>query len=149
MTGQKLRTIVVTGASGALGHAVVEAFQGTARIFAVDRKCPELDALADRAQCEQADLTDQGSVDAVFARIAEDGPIDAVVHTVGAFRSGTVLEGTSEDYRFMLDLNLTSAWWVSRAAAAHMAEAGRGAIVHVGARNGVEAIAGAAAYAVS
>jgi len=149
MTGEMQRTVVVTGASGALGHAVVDAFQGTARIVAIDRKCPELDALADRAQCEQADLTDQASVDAVFTRIVENGPIDAVVHTVGAFRSGTVLEGTSDDYQFLLDLNLTSAWWVSHAAATHMADVGRGAIVHVGARNGVEAIAGAAAYAVS
>src|SRR5436305_1338592 len=126
MAGQMLRTVVVTGASGALGTAVVDVLQGTARIFAIDRKCPELDALADRARCEQADLTDQGSVDAVFARIAEDGPIDAVVHTVGAFRSGTVLEGTAEDYQFLLDLNLTAAWWVSHAAALHMTEARRG-----------------------
>jgi NAD(P)-dependent dehydrogenase (short-subunit alcohol dehydrogenase family) len=149
VTGEMLRTVVVTGASGALGHAVVDALHGTARIFAIDRKCPELDALADRARCEQADLTDQDSVDAVFARIAEDGPIHAVVHTVGTFRSGTALEATPEDYRFLLDLNLTAAWWVSRAAAAHMTDAGHGAIVHVGARNGVEPIAGAAAYAVS
>lgn len=149
MTIETPRSVVVTGASGALGHAVVDAFHGTARIFAIDRKCPELDELADRAHCEQADLTDQGSVDAVFARIAAHGPIDVVVHTVGAFRSGTVLESTAEDYRFLLDLNLNTAWWVSRAAAAHMADAGRGAIVHVGARNGVEPLAGAAAYAVS
>jgi len=149
MTDQMSRTIVVTGASGALGHAVVDAFQGTGRIFAVDRNCPELDELADRAQCEQADLTDRVSVDEVFARVAAHGPIDAVVHTVGAFRGGSVLEGTPEDYRLLMDVNLTTAWWVSQVAATHMARSGRGAIVHIGARNGVEPVAGAAAYAIS
>lgn len=149
MSARTQGSVVVTGAGGALGSAVVDAFQGSARVVAVDRSCPELEALSDRAQCEQADLTDQSSVEAVFARIAESGPIDALVHTVGAFRGGSVLDGTAEDYRFMFDLNLGAAWWVSRAAATHMAAAGRGAIVHVGARNGVEPMAGSAAYSVS
>lgn len=149
MMGQSVRRVVVTGASGGLGQAVVDALQGTARIFAIDRKCPELDALADRARCEQANLTDPASVEAVFARVVADGPIDAVVHTVGAFRGGTLLESAPEDYRFLLDLNLSAAWWVSQVAAAHMVRAGRGSIVHVAARNGVDPLAGAAAYAVS
>ena len=49
----------------------------------------------------------------------------------------------------MLAVNLEVPWWVSQAAARHMRERGAGSIVHVAARDGIEPVAGAAAYGVS
>lgn len=49
----------------------------------------------------------------------------------------------------MTDVNLGVAWWLSKAVAPHMEQAGSGVIVHVAARPGVEPTAGVAAYGVS
>jgi NAD(P)-dependent dehydrogenase (short-subunit alcohol dehydrogenase family) len=143
-------TAVVTGAGGALGAAVVRALRdaGT-RVVAVDRSLAALEHLPTDVDRETCDLADPVSVDELFARLSGSGArVGAVVHTVGAFRGGSIADSTIEDYRTLVDANLGTAWWVSRAAAIAMADTG-GAIVHVGARNGVEALPGAAAYGVS
>jgi NAD(P)-dependent dehydrogenase (short-subunit alcohol dehydrogenase family) len=89
-------------------------------------------------------------VEALFDRISNDwGAPITVVHTIGAFRDGAAVDSPTGDYRMMLTLNVDTAWWVSRAAGRRMAAGGGGALVHIGARQGVEPSAGAAAYGVS
>lgn len=142
--------VVVTGAGGVLGAAVVDALRNAGGcVLAVDRALTALEHLPADVARETCDLADPVSVDELFARLSARGTrVDAVVHTVGAFRVGTIVDSTIEDYRTMLDVNLGTAWWVSRAAAIAMSESG-GVIVHIGARNGVEALPGAAAYGTS
>ena len=145
------RVTVVVGAGGALGRAVVARLLApSTTVVAVDRHLEALDALPSAVPREVADVTDAHDVESLFDRIAStQGDPAVVVHAVGGFRPGEAADATAEDYRAMLDLNLNSAWWVSRAAAARMRRAGHGTIVLVAARNGLEAIAGAAAYSVS
>ena len=148
--GPHLGTAVVTGAGGALGSAVVDALRVTgACVVAVDRSLASMEHLPTDVIRQTCDLTDPVSVDELFGRLPADGrPVSSVVHTVGAFRVGSIVDSTVEDYRLLLDVNLATAWWVSRAAAIAMSDGG-GAIVHIGARNGVETVRGAAAYGVS
>ena len=142
---------MVTGASGALGQAVVSALCDRGEhVIAVDRSIDLMETVDSRGHRQAADLTDPAGVDDVFARVLSDHPqIDAVIHTVGMFRGGGIVDSEPEDFRTVMDVNLATAWWVSRAAARLMHRAGGGAIVHIGARNGVEPLAGAAAYGVS
>jgi NAD(P)-dependent dehydrogenase (short-subunit alcohol dehydrogenase family) len=51
--------------------------------------------------------------------------------------------------RLMIDVNLGTALWLSRAVAPHMHRQGSGVIVHVAARPGIEPSGGMAAYSVS
>ena len=150
-TGETLPgTTVVTGAGGVLGAAVLDALRGAGRcLVGVDRSMSALEHLPADVERETCDLVDPVSVDELFARLSgRRARVDTVVHTVGAFRAGSLVDSTIDDYRMLFDVNLGAAWWVSRAAAITMADSG-GAIVHVGARNGVEALPGAAAYGVS
>lgn len=142
---------VVTGASGALGAAVVSALCDRGdHVIAVDRSYDVLETVDSRGHRQAADLADPAGVDDVFARVLAQHPqIDAVVHTVGMFRGGGIVDSEPDDFRTVMDVNLGTAWWVSRAAAKLMRAAGGGAIVHIGARNGVVPLAGAAAYGVS
>jgi NAD(P)-dependent dehydrogenase (short-subunit alcohol dehydrogenase family) len=144
-------TAMVTGAGGALGSAVTaELARAGWSIVGVDRDEAALSRLPDDVRREAADLTDAAAVDALFAKLAADGvTLGAVVHTVGMFRGGAVADSSSEDYRLLMSVNLDTAWWVSRAAAQHLAAAGGGAIVEVAARHGIEPVAGAAAYSLT
>lgn len=145
------RVAVVTGGGGALATAVVETLTGRgAHVVAVDRSIEAMQQLPSRVQRGVADLTDPAAVDGLFARVVEEhGRVDAAVHTVGTFRGGSVVDSSVEDYRMLLEVNLGTAWWVSRAAATVMTRGGGGSIVHIGARNGVEPSGGAAAYGVT
>ncbi len=71
------------------------------------------------------------------------------MNTIGAFRPGDALGTTPETLRFMIDVNLGPALWLSQAVAPHMQRKGSGVIVHVAARPGIEPSGGMAAYSVS
>jgi len=143
---------LVTGAGGALGHAIVRALLARGdKVVGVDRHEEALQSLSGEVHREVANLMDPDAVAALFDRVAADvGTPAAVVHTVGGFRPGAAVDSSPEDYRLMMQLNVDTAWWVSREAARRMRTAGDGgAIVNIGAQQGVEPSGGAAAYAIS
>ena len=141
---------MVCGATGGLGPAVVAAFLGRGdQVIAVARSHDELAKLSGVTP-EVADLSSPEEVDALWARLEKAGTIPWwVVNVTGGYRGGTVADTSPEDYRFMLDLNLATAWLSSRAAAARMLHAGGGAIVNVSSRSGLRTERGAAAYAIA
>ncbi|TMF88404.1 MAG: SDR family oxidoreductase [Chloroflexi bacterium] len=127
---------VVCGATGGLGPAVVEALKPLGgEVVPVDR--------------DDADLTDPGAVEDFFARLDGRGEVRRLVNVTGGFRGGSVLDASPEDVRFMLRLNLETAWWTCRAAGRRMSDAGAGSIVNVGSRAALVREGGAAAYAVA
>jgi NAD(P)-dependent dehydrogenase (short-subunit alcohol dehydrogenase family) len=145
------KVAIVAGAGGALGHATtVTLAAGGLTVVAVDRNEHALDELPDGIRREVADTTDPSLAARLIDRIAgEVGPPDVLVNTIGAFRPGDALSTTPETLRLMIDVNLGTALWLSRAVAPHMQQQGSGAIVHVAARPGIEPSGGMAAYSVS
>ena len=106
-----------------------------------------------RAMCAKAkhpDPTDPTVPGPLIDRIAREvGPPDILVNTIGAFTLGDALAATPDALRLMIDINLGSALWLSQAAARHMQRTGKGTIVHVAARPGLDPTGGMAAYSVS
>jgi len=142
---------IVAGAAGALGRVTAAALAaGGHTVVAVDRNERALADLPGQVRREVADATDPAAAAQVIERIADQvGLPDVLVNTIGTFGLGDALATTPEALRFMIDINLGTALWLSRAVAPYMQEQGRGAIVHVTARQGVEPAGGMAAYAVS
>jgi NAD(P)-dependent dehydrogenase (short-subunit alcohol dehydrogenase family) len=136
---------LVCGAGGALGRALVAAFvERGDRVVAADRQGAE----AEGVRSEAVDLTSPDEVEALWERLqADDERPRWLVNAVGGFRTGTVADSDPDGLRFLLDLNLGTAWWSCRAAARRM-EDGAG-IVNVSARSALGGGAGSAAYAVS
>ena len=95
---------------------------------------------------DTADLTSRFAVDELWERIDRIGVPRWVVNATGGFRAGKVAESTPDDFSFMMDLNLGTAWWSCRAAARRMHGGG---IVNVSSRSALSAEPGAAAYAVA
>jgi NAD(P)-dependent dehydrogenase (short-subunit alcohol dehydrogenase family) len=143
------RVVLVPGASGVLGSAVVSLLVSRgARVAAVARKKPELAG----AHGIAADLTKpEGAKFAVAETLAAFGRIDAVVHVLGGFAGGEPVQETSDStIEKMLDMNYRSAFYVFREAMPKVLEAkDRGRIVAVGSKAAVDPPATLAAYSAS
>ena len=148
---------VVMGATGGLGAAIVDAFARRGdRVIAVARSRAEVSQLASRYEVvtgDTADLTSRPAVDDLWERIDRVGTPRWLVNATGGYRAGKVVDSTPDDFTFMMDLNLGTAWWSCRAAARRMqavsAPSGGGCIVNISSRSALVAEPGAAAYAVA
>jgi NAD(P)-dependent dehydrogenase (short-subunit alcohol dehydrogenase family) len=153
------RVILIAGATGALGSAVVREFAPTgARLALTSRSLDALQQLAAEAGLGEArlfldtsDLAEPGEVEGLVSGIlGKFGRLDALLNTVGGWAGGkTVAETPLEEWQKMLDLNLRTAFLLSRAVLPSMLDAGWGRIVHTASRSAVEPRAKGAAYAVS
>lgn len=104
------KVFIITGAGGAISSAINTAFQAAgAKLALADRP-----GNAERAR-EQlgtglavgVDLTSlEGARAMVAATVAHYGRVDGLIHTVGGFATGKVLEFQSDDLTRMIDLNL-------------------------------------------
>jgi len=153
---------VIMGATGGLGSAIVDAFASRGdRVVAVARSRAEVSQLAAKypgvVTGDTADLTSRLAVDDLWERIDRVGSPRWVVNATGGYRAGKVADATPDDFSFMMDLNLGTAWWSCRAAARRMQSVplasaggqGGGCIVNVSSRSALVAEPGAAAYAVA
>lgn len=152
------RTVLITGASGGLGAAVVASFARTdARLVLIGRRELELRALAEavelpneRVLIATADVTQDGALDGAVREAAERlGPVEVAVHLAGGYKGGRAVETAPETWEQMLQLNLASGFVVTRAVLPGMLERGRGQLVFVSSRGGSVPMAGAAAYGAS
>ena len=143
-------TVLVAGGTGALGTAVVhellDAGYACGLTWIVERERERIEAdLGDRVSLVRADLTavDGGAAEAV----AGIDDLEAVVNLVGGFSSGPLVHETDPaEFQRMIELNLTPAFLLARAAMPRLVERGGGAFVGVSARAALRPFAGAAGY---
>jgi NAD(P)-dependent dehydrogenase (short-subunit alcohol dehydrogenase family) len=149
------RHVVVTGGTGALGHAVVHALleAGAAcHVPYIDAAEAERFALRGHRNMMLTPVKDLAE-EAAVARLFESVPqLWASIHLAGGFAMGAVTATTRADFMRQIDMNLTTAFLCCRGAIQAMSRTGAGGrIVNVAARAGLEwrAGAGMAAYAAS
>jgi len=133
--GLKDKVALVTGASGGIGRALIEAFaaEGARLVLVGGSRTPELEAFVAaqawnaRALCVQADVAQAHEVDAAFARgVARFGRIDIAVANAGKWPkpSQRLDEASVERIRGALDANLFGSIWTARAFLASLARCG-------------------------
>jgi NAD(P)-dependent dehydrogenase (short-subunit alcohol dehydrogenase family) len=99
----------------AVGHDLVLGY-GRDRVAAEGTRA-EVEALGVRCLTVLADVTDPAGVDDLFAAAAGLGQVTGVVNNAGAtLHIGRLAETPVEIIRATIDLNLTAAVWVARAA---------------------------------
>lgn len=147
---------LVTGAAGGLGSAIAGLLARRGATVALgDIRAREGEVLAATLRDSghtvlplPLDVTDAASWQAACGRIAaEFGRLDILVSSAAVILRKGVVDATPEDWRRVLDVNLTGAFLGIRAAATLMRPAG-GAIVLVGSTAGLTAH-GDAAYTAS
>jgi NAD(P)-dependent dehydrogenase (short-subunit alcohol dehydrogenase family) len=149
------QTILITGATGGLGSAVVPYFLDKGwRVIAVvseenGKNRPESPPMLD---VQVVDLTDEAAVRSLIGWLIQTyGGIDAVLLLAGGFVAGGVADATGNEVKTMFAINFETAYYVARPVYGHMLGRGKGRIVLVGARPALEPSAGktAVAYALS
>ena len=143
---------IVTGGTGGLGTAVVEALLGAGwRVVVPWVAEKELSRLPERDGLElvQADLFDPDAVAGVVSAATgvATAPLGAVVNLVGGFAAGgRVHETPIEEFERQFTLNLRPAYLVTAAAVPALIESGGGAVVCVSTRAALRPFSGAAGY---
>jgi gluconate 5-dehydrogenase len=126
------KTALVTGSTRGLGLVFAQALADAGARVAVNGRTPEtvasVAATIPRGIAAPFDVTDE---DAVAAAVARLGPVDVLVNNAGMARRKSLEEWTLEEWRHILDINLTSAFLVARAVVPGMIERGGGKIVNV------------------
>lgn len=147
---------VITGASGALGSAAVDRFlEAGATVCAVDIVEPDaedslLESDDEAVHFYQADLTDESEVETLAADIrADHGRVDHLLNIAGTWRGGSPIEETDlEEFQFLLDVNLKSAFLASKHLLPALQET-EGSIVSVSARSALEGGEGDGPYRIT
>jgi 3-oxoacyl-[acyl-carrier protein] reductase len=147
------RVAIVTGAAAGIGAAIAERLlkDGYA-VVGVDRnaQAAEIEHPEDRWAFLQADLADKAAAADVAAFAGERfGRIDVLVNNAGIGGSKPVTESDDESWDNILNVNLGSAFRLSRAVLPGMIEHGAGAIVHVASVFGIVGYRSTSAYAAS
>ena len=131
------RHALITGATGGIGTAITRTLHGLGAAVAVSgTRTTVLEALVadlgSRAAAVPCDLSDPAAADGLAARAEEAmGGLDILVNNAGINRDSLALRMKDSDWQSVLDINLTAAFRVSRAALRGMAKRRWGRIISI------------------
>ncbi len=154
------RVALVTGASSGLGRrfALVLAAEGANVVVAARRKerldnlVAEIGVAGGNALAVECDVTAEAGIIAAYdAAEAAFGTVDTVVNNAGMTHVDNALTQSVDEFRRIMDLNVTSVWTVAREAARRLVKAGpetsqRGRIVNIASMAGTMVIPNVTAY---
>jgi 3-oxoacyl-[acyl-carrier protein] reductase len=144
------RLALVTGASRGIGRAIAKelAAAGAEVVIGYRSGQEEADAVASElgARAIQADVS---SPDEAKRLVEEAGDVDVLVNNAGLTRDGLLARMSDDDWRTVIETNLSSVFYTCRAVTRPMMKKRRGAIVNISSVVGVHGNWGQANYAAS
>jgi NAD(P)-dependent dehydrogenase (short-subunit alcohol dehydrogenase family) len=152
------RIALITGASRGLGRAIALALgDAGAKLALVGRDKDKLNETAQQAAQSGAeaavfvaDITEEAQVLGLEQDvIARFGRVDILVNNAGVVGRKPLVESTLEEWRNVLDTNLTSAFLMCRAFIPHMRGQGYGRIINIASIASHVSLPGRSAYSAS
>jgi NAD(P)-dependent dehydrogenase (short-subunit alcohol dehydrogenase family) len=134
------RVAIVTGASRGIGRAIAVALaEAGADVALAGRARPDLDETAERvrghgrrALVVPTDIRAFTEVEALVAGTLRDlGRLDILVNNAGVAKVAPLAETSVEDWRWMVEANLSGVFYGCRAAAPHLIAQQRGKVINV------------------
>jgi 2-deoxy-D-gluconate 3-dehydrogenase len=150
------KVAVVTGGNGGIGLGMAKGLAAAGAAVVVAARDPEksaaavseLEALGARAAAVAVDVTDEGSCRAMVEQAAERfGRFDILINNAGTTIRKQPDEYALDEWRLVLETNLTSAFMCSQAAHPAMKQAGGGKIIMIGSMMSIFGASFAAPYA--
>ena len=123
------KTVLITGAAGGIGSALVSACQAEgARVVVADINSQHIEADlhldGDLRDKDYADSLPQKAFDAM-------GSLDILINNAGVITRGSVVDTTDADWSLSMDVNIEAPFRICRAAIPIMDSLGGGAIVNI------------------
>jgi len=152
------RVSVITGGASGFGEAIAIGFAYYGSDIALldmneaglERVAEEVRSLGRRCITVKVDVTDFDSLSAAAERVkAELGVPHVLVNSAGMNIRKPFLEMLPEDFRKVLDIDLTGTFLATKAFGAMMVEAGRGSVINLSSVNAISAVAKNGAYGAS
>jgi 3-oxoacyl-[acyl-carrier protein] reductase len=144
------KVALVTGGSRGIGRAIaLELGRAGAEVvvgYRTGREEAEAVAAEIGGRAVESDVSDPESAKAL---VESAGDLDILVNNAGVTRDGVLARMSDEDWRTVLDTNLSSVFYTCRAAARPMMKRRAGAIVNVSSIVGVHGNFGQTNYAAS
>ena len=141
------KTIIVTGASSGFGEAIaIACAEAGAKVSLVARRVDALEAVAQAAEARggkalvcPADVSDDAQIYAALEKTrAALGPIDVLVNNAGTnIAQRSITDTSAEQWRDLLEINLSSAFVFTKAVLPEMKARGDGLIVNIASRAGM------------
>jgi 2-deoxy-D-gluconate 3-dehydrogenase len=132
------KAALVTGANTGIGQAIAVALAEAGADVALAGRSEPSETLARvraagrKAVSVKADLSSTGPIRLVVDEtLAELGRIDVLVNNAGIIRRNDLLRFSEEDWDAVMDTNLKTLFFLSQAAARHMADRGSGKIINI------------------
>jgi NAD(P)-dependent dehydrogenase (short-subunit alcohol dehydrogenase family) len=152
-----IRTIVITGSTGVLGHLVAKTFAGHGHNIALlERDQTKMDSViqdlklpGERLYTQIVDLGDASALrDSAEAVRSKFGSLHALIHLVGGWTGGkTIPDSSGDDLKFMLDQHVWTTFNLLQAVTPHIAASGWGRIIVVSQPVTIKPAAKSALYA--
>lgn len=149
------RVAIVTGGNGGIGLGMATGLvhAGASVIIAsrnAEKSAKAAATLGKRARAIEVDVADEGSVsELVQQSVSAFGRIDILVNNAGIAIRKQPETYSLEEWRQVLDTNLTSAFLCSKAVYPHMVKAGGGKIINIGSMLSIFGIPVAVPYSAS
>lgn len=141
--------VIVTGGARGIGAGIGALFAASGAAVAVwDREPDAFRGAWEPAALIRADVTDEASLRSAFTETLERlGAVDIVVSSAGITGPVAPLwEYGAEDWRRVVDLDLTGAFLTAKTVVPHLRERGYGRVITVASIAGKEATASLSAY---
>ncbi|MFN7902522.1 MAG: 3-oxoacyl-[acyl-carrier-protein] reductase [Holosporales bacterium] len=149
------QTALVTGASGGIGRAMAQAFSeaGASVVLAGTRQAV-LEEVAAALPGKHTIITGDMAKPETADRLVEEslkafGRLDIIVNNAGVTKDGLMMRMKDEDWQTVLDINLTGAFRLCRAALKPMMKARSGRIINISSVVGFMGNAGQSNYVAS
>ncbi|MES2481742.1 MAG: SDR family NAD(P)-dependent oxidoreductase [Pseudomonadota bacterium] len=134
------KVCAVTGAGSGIGRAAAMALAARGAAVAligrsignIQTSADEVIAAGGRAIAVACDTSRPDEVAAAAARTARElGPCDVLVNSAGILKAGSLVDLSLDDWRSVMDINLTGYFLCSQAFGRPMLARGHGAVVHI------------------
>lgn len=153
------KNVLITGSSRGIGRSCALAFAGAGyHVFlncrnSLDQlRTVEQEILSSGGSCTPlpGDVGDPGAVRSIFRQIQSAcGGLDVLVNNAGIARFGLLSDLSDQEWRQILDANLSSAFYCCRAAIPYMVSKKQGKIINISSIWGTSGASCEAAYSAS
>ncbi len=146
--------VIITGGARGIGFEIARQFAEEGAVISIlDFNTDSLDAAKTmlstggfKAECYNVDVSSKKDVDQVISTADNLQAIDILINNAGIAYETPFLNIEEQEWKNIIDINLTGMFFVAQSVCKLMAKRGKGVVVNMGSKNGLDGEFGYAHY---